>query len=107
MSSVVTDSCIKCKYMDCVEVCPADAFREGPNFLVIDQDECLDCTTCQSECPVGAIFSDTELPAGQQQFQRLNADLAKQWPIITAKKKPPADAKHWEGKPDKLRLLER
>jgi ferredoxin len=103
MAHVVTESCIKRKYMECLEV----AFREGPNFLVIDPDECLDHTLCVPECPVGAIFSETDLPAGQEQFKRLNAELAKQWSVITEKKQPPADAKNWEGKPDKLKRLER
>ena len=56
MAFVVTESCIKCKYMDCVEVCPVDCFHEGPNFLVIDPDECIDCTLCEPECPVEAIY---------------------------------------------------
>jgi ferredoxin len=106
MAHVVTESCIKCKYMDCVAVCPIDAFREGPNFLVINPDECLDDTLCVPACPVGAIFFEAELPAGQEQFKWLNAELATQWPGIWEKKQPPADAKEWEGKPDKLTLLE-
>ncbi len=107
MTFVVTENCIKCKYMDCVEVCPVDCFHAGPNFLVIDPDECIDCTLCEPECPVEAIFSEEELPAGQEQFIALNAELAKQWPVISEMGTPPADAKEWEGKPDKLRLLER
>ena len=107
MTYVVTENCIKCKYMDCVEVCPVDCFHEGPNFLAIDPEECIDCTLCEPECPVEAIFSEEELPAGQEQFKQLNAELAKQWPVITQMKDPPADAKEWEGKPDKLKLLER
>ncbi len=107
MTFVVTENCIKCKYMDCVEVCPVDCFHEGPNFLTIDPEECIDCTLCEPECPVEAIFSEEELPAGQEHFKQLNAELAKQWPVITEKKDPPADAKEWEGKPDKLGLLER
>jgi ferredoxin len=107
MTFVVTENCIKCKYMDCVEVCPVDCFHEGPNFLAIDPDECIDCTLCEPECPVEAIFSEEELPAGQEQFKQLNAELAKQWPVITEKKDAPADAKEWEGKPEKLKLLER
>ena len=86
MTFVVTENCIKCKYMDCVEVCPVDCFHEGPNFLVIDPDECIDCTLCEPECPVEAIFSEEELPAGQEHFKQLNAELAKQWPVITEKK---------------------
>src|SRR6478735_7457515 len=107
MTFVVTENCIKCKYMDCVEVCPVDCFHEGPNFLVIDPDECIDCTLCEPECPAEAIFSEDELPAGQEHFKQLNAELAKQWPVITEKKDPPEDAKEWEGKPDKFKLLER
>lgn len=107
MTFVVTEACIKCKYTDCVEVCPVDCFHEGPNFLVIDPDECIDCTLCEPECPVEAIFSEEELPAGQEQFRQLNAELAKNWPVITEKKAAPPDAKEWEGTPDKAKLLER
>ena len=69
MAFVVTESCIKCKYMDCVEVCPVDCFHEGPNFLVIDPDECIDCTLCEPECPVEAIFSEEEIPDGSGRLQ--------------------------------------
>ena len=75
MAFVVTETCIKCKYMDCVEVCPVDCFHEGPNFLVIDPDECIDCTLCEPECPVEAIFSEEEIPDGQESFLKLNAEL--------------------------------
>src|SRR5690554_7587376 len=68
MAFIVTDNCIKCKYTDCVEVCPVDCFYEGPNFLVIDPDECIDCALCEPECPAEAIFSEDELPAGQEAF---------------------------------------
>ncbi len=71
MAFVVTESCIKCKYMDCVEVCPVDCFHEGPNFLVIDPDECIDCTLCEPECPVEAIFSEEEIPDGQENFTQV------------------------------------
>ena len=77
MTYVVTESCIRCKYTDCVDVCPVDCFREGPNFLVIDPDECIDCTLCVAECPVEAIFAEDDVPADQQQFTALNAELAK------------------------------
>jgi ferredoxin len=107
MTFVVTESCIKCKYMDCVEVCPVDCFHEGPNFLVIDPDECIDCTLCEPECPVEAIYSEDEVPDGQESFKALNAELSRKWPVITEKGDAPADAKAWEGKPDKLKLLER
>ena len=105
MTFVVTENCIKCKYTDCVEVCPVDCFHEGPNFLVIDPDECIDCTLCEPECPAQAIFSEDDLPADQQQFLELNAELAKKWSVITEKKDPPPDAQNWDGKPDKLQYL--
>ncbi|RUQ39875.1 MAG: ferredoxin family protein [Candidatus Competibacteraceae bacterium] len=107
MTFVVTENCIKCKYTDCVEVCPVDCFHEGPNFLVIDPDECIDCTLCEPECPAQAIFAEDDLPAGQEQFLTLNAELAKQWPVITEKKDALPDAADWDGKPDKVQYLER
>ena len=107
MTYVVTENCIKCKYTDCVEVCPVDCFHEGPNFLVIDPDECIDCTLCVPECPINAIFAEDDLPEDQRQFLPLNAELAKAWPVITEKKDAPADAQEWENKPDKRKYLER
>ncbi len=89
MTFVVTENCIKCKYMDCVEVCPVDCFHEGPNFLVIDPDECIDCTLCEPECPAEAIFSEDEVPADQKDFLKINAELAKSWPVLTEKKPGP------------------
>jgi ferredoxin len=107
MTYVVTESCIRCKYTDCVEVCPVDCFHEGPNFLVIDPDECIDCTLCVPECPVDAIFAEDDLPEDQQQFLALNAELTKNWPVLTEKKDAPANAAEWEDKPDKINYLER
>ena len=107
MTFVVTDNCIKCKYTDCVEVCPVDCFYEGPNFLVIHPDECIDCALCEPECPINAIYPEDDVPAGQEAFIALNAELAPQWPTITVRKDAPADAKSWENKPGKLSLLER
>jgi ferredoxin len=107
MAYVVTENCIKCKYTDCVDVCPVDCFREGPNFLVIDPDECIDCTLCVPECPAEAIFAEDDVPEAQKAFIALNADLAKAWPPIIERKEPPPDAKEWDGKPDKAKLLER
>lgn len=107
MTFVVTESCIKCKYTDCVEVCPVDCFRAGPNFLVIDPDECIDCTLCEPECPVNAIYGEDDLPADQQHFLQLNAELAKEWPAITEKEDAPPDAEQWESVQDKLQYLER
>jgi ferredoxin len=107
MTYVVTESCIRCKYTDCVEVCPVDCFHEGPNFLVIDPDECIDCTLCVPECPVNAIFAEDDLPEDQKKFTEINADLAKKWPVLTEKKPAPEDAAEWENKTDKLKYLER
>lgn len=107
MTYVVAENCIRCKYTDCVEVCPVDCFREGPNFLVIDPDECIDCSLCVPECPANAIYAADELPAGQQQFIALNAELAKQWKAITDKKDAPADADEWLNVAGKLKYLER
>ena len=100
MTYVVTESCIRCKTMDCVEGCPVDCFREGENMLVIDPDECVDCGVCEPECPVNAIKPDTEL--GLEKWLSLNAAYAKIWPNITIKKPPPPDSKEWEGRPDKI-----
>ncbi|OGO93111.1 MAG: ferredoxin [Coxiella sp. RIFCSPHIGHO2_12_FULL_44_14] len=107
MTFVVLESCIRCKYTDCVEVCPVDCFREGPNMLVIDPEECIDCNLCVPECPVDAICSEEDLPDHQKEFLKLNAELAKQWPMITAKKPPPPDADEWATVPNKLHYLER
>ena len=106
MTYVVTENCIKCKYTDCVEVCPVDCFHEGPNFLAIDPDECIDCTLCEPECPAEAIYSEDDLPESMTHFLELNAELAQQWPVITEMKPGPEDAEEWNGKPDKLALLE-
>src|SRR6056297_2908097 len=105
MTFVVTESCIKCKYTDCVEVYPVDCFHEGPNFLVIDPEECIDCTLCEPECPVDAIFAEDEVPEEFRHFLGLNEELAPQWPVITEQKDPPADADEWKDVPDKLKLL--
>lgn len=107
MTYVVSESCIKCKYTDCVDVCPVDCFREGPNFLVIDPDECIDCTLCVAECPVEAIFAEDDLPQSQRHFTALNAELSKQWKPIVEKKDPLPDADEWKDVKDKLHLLER
>ncbi len=103
MTYIVNESCIKCKLMDCVEVCHVDCFYEGENMLVIHPDECIDCGVCETECPVEAIKPDTE--AGAEKWLKLNADYAKTWPNITIKRDPPANSKEWEGKPDKLKYF--
>lgn len=107
MTYVVVEECIKCKYTDCVDVCPVDCFHEGPNYLVIDPDECIDCTLCEPECPIGAIFADDDVPEGQEKFIALNEELSREWPVINASKESLPDAAEWENVPDKLKLLER
>lgn len=107
MTYVVTEPCIRCKYTDCVEVCPVDCFHEGRNFLAIDPEQCIDCALCVPECPVDAIYADDRLPAGQERFLALNAELARDWPVISRRKPPPADAEEWRAVADKLRYLER
>ena len=107
MTFVVVENCIKCKYMDCVEVCPVDCFYEGPNFLVIDPEECIDCALCPDECPANAIFPEDEVPEDQQEFIALNAELAQIWPNIDQSKPPPPDADEWNGVEGKLKYLER
>jgi ferredoxin len=107
MPFVVTENCINCKHTHCVEVCPADCFYEGPNFLVINPNECIDCALCPPKCPVGAIMEDRNVPADQQGFIRLNAELSAIWPNISETRDPPPDTEEWDGVPDKLKLLER
>jgi len=107
MTYVVTENCIRCKYTDCVDVCPVDAFHEGPNFLVINPDECIDCDVCVPECPANAIFAEDDVPADQAEFTDLNAELAAKWPVITGKKEPLTDADQWDGVENKLQYLER
>jgi len=107
MTFVVTESCIKCKLTDCVEVCPVDCFHEGPNFLVIDPDECIDCALCEPECPVNAIYPEDDVPEDQKLFLDLNAELSKNWPVINTQKDPLPDHKEWENVKDKLQYLDR
>jgi ferredoxin len=94
MTFVVTEACIKCKYTDCVEVCPVDCFYEGENMLVIDPDQCIDCAVCAPECPIDAIKSDTE--AGVEHWIEINAAFSKAWPNIDTKKPPFAEADDWK-----------
>ena len=107
MTYVVTESCIRCKYTDCVDVCPVDCFREGPNFLTIDPNECIDCAVCVPECPVNAIYAEDDVPSDQQQFIKMNLELAKQWPSITKSKAPLPDADDWKDVKTKLEHLEK
>jgi ferredoxin len=108
MTYVVTENCIKCKYTDCVAVCPVDCFVEGPNFLAINPDECIDCAVCIPECPADAIYADVDVPEDQKHMIALNAELSKGgWKPITRQKEPLVDADEWRGKPNKLNLLEK
>ena len=100
MTYVVNESCIRCKYMDCVEVCPVDCFYEGENMLVINPDECIDCGVCEPECPVEAITDD--LKPGLEQWLELNRKYSEVWPNITGKKAAPEDADKFKDEKDKL-----
>ena len=101
MPYVVTETCIKCKYTDCVEVCPVDCFYEGENMLVIHPEECIDCGVCEPECPIEAIKPDTEVDAAEKWLE-FNRQYSEAWPNITRKKEPPPDADDWQTTPDKL-----
>lgn len=107
MAYVVTEACIKCKYTDCVEVCPVECFHEGANMLAIDPDECIDCGACDPVCPTQAIFPEEEVPEDQQEFIQLNVELAGKWPLITEKKDPLPEADEFAEKSDKKALLEK
>lgn len=100
MTYIVNELCIKCKYMDCVEVCPVDCFYEGENMLVIHPDECIDCGVCEPECPAEAILPDTEDDA--ERWVAMNGEWAAKWPNITAKGESPADADDWKDTPNKF-----
>jgi ferredoxin len=103
----VTESCIRCKYTDCVDVCPVDCFKVGPNFLVIDPTECIDCAVCVPECPVNAIYADQDVPADQQEFIEINRALSESWPNITKKIDSLPDADAWAKVLPKRQLLDR
>jgi ferredoxin len=107
MTYIVTENCIRCKYTDCVEVCPVDCFYEGPNFLVIHPDECIDCGLCEPECPADAILHEDDLSDAQEIYFQLNTELSEIWPNINQRKAPLTDADKWNGEPDKLLYLER
>lgn len=103
MTYVVTENCVKCKYTDCVEVCPVDCFYEGENFLVINPDECIDCGVCEPECPAEAILPDSEAKASE--WAEFNKKYSAEWPNITRKKDPLPDAEDWNGKPGKADMV--
>ncbi len=106
MPHIVLESCIRCKYTDCVDVCPVDCFREGPNMLVIDPDECIDCAVCIPECPVEAILAEEDVPADQRKFIALNVEKSKIWPSITRTKDQLPTAEDFKDVKDKLGFLE-
>ena len=102
MTYVVTDSCVKCKYTDCVDVCPVECFHESSNMLVINPDKCIDCGVCVPECPVDAIKSEDNLNSEEQVWRERNKDFSQQWPNIKASKKPLPDANEYKDKTDKF-----
>lgn len=106
MTFVVTEACIRCKYTDCVSVCPVDCFHEGPNFLVIDPEVCIDCAVCVPECPVSAIAAEQDVPPGQHAFIELNARYAKVWPVIAEAREPLPEASQWADVSGKLEQLQ-
>ena len=106
MTHTVCEPCNDCKYTDCCVVCPVECFYQDEMMLYIDPQDCIDCEACVPECPVEAIFSEDEVPTGQEEFKKINADLSRKWPVITEKKAAPADAKQWEGVQEKKKLLE-
>jgi len=105
MTYIVTENCIQCKHTECVDICPADAFREGQNFLVIDPDECVDCGLCVPECPEDAIIAESDSTDADKVFIELNAELAQQWPEILEPAPPLSGFQDWSGKPDKIKHL--
>ncbi len=106
MTYLVTENCIKCKHTDCVTVCPVDCFYEGPNFLAINPDECIDCGVCVPECPIDAIVADNNTDIDVVFWSNLNKKLSAKWPVITKKKDPLPDHEEWNGKLNKINLLE-
>jgi ferredoxin len=106
MAFVVTEPCIKCKYTDCVDVCPVDCFHEGANMLVIDPDECIDCGACEPECPTNAIYAEDDLPEKYSEYKDINARLAPQWPVISSKKDPLPEADEFKDVESKREHLD-
>jgi len=107
MPFVITENCILCKHTTCAEVCPVDCLYEGPNFLVINPRDCIDCGICAAVCPVSAIMERRYVPQDQQKFIGLNEEMSLVWPNISEKMSPPPDAEEWDGVAGKLKVLER
>lgn len=106
MTYVVTEPCIRCRYTDCVEVCPVDCFHAGPNFLVVDPIGCIDCSLCVDECPAHAIYRDQDVPPEYADYLALNAELSKLWPVLSGREEPPPDADRWLDTKNKRAFLE-
>ena len=105
MTFVVSDKCIRCKYMDCIDPCPVDCFHEGPEFIVINPDECIDCNICAIECPVDAIYQDKELPEDQKDFIEINRRLSQIWPRAVSGSNPLSEREQWRDVPNKRQYL--
>jgi len=105
MTHVVTEACIRCKYTDCVAVCPVECLHEGPNFLVIDPAVCIDCGVCIAECPVEAIVEEKDLRPEHADYVALNAQLSQVWPLITQSHDSLPDADEWADRTGKRPLL--
>ena len=102
MTYVVNEKCIKCKYTDCVEVCPVDCFYEGKNMLVINPEECIDCGVCEPECPVEAIVSDTVNDPDMAKWLEINAEYSNKWPVIVQQKPPLENAEKHKDEDNKF-----
>jgi len=107
MTFIVGSPCVGCKDTECVSICPVDCFYEGPNMLVIDPEECIDCSLCEPECPIDAIYAEDDLPPDQQEFLELNRELSALWPVITEMKASPPNSDEWRDVKEKRQYLER
>ena len=105
MTYIINENCIKCKYTDCVEVCPVDCFYEGDNFIVINPEECIDCGLCEPACPVKAIYAEDELPPDQIPFVEINDNLSRKWPNLTQKKDAMPEAEKYAEIKNKIGML--
>ncbi|MEL6349329.1 MAG: ferredoxin FdxA [Myxococcota bacterium] len=105
MPYVVAEPCIKCRFTDCVDVCPVDCFRAGETMLVIDPEECIDCSACVEECPVNAIYADSDLPDRWSEYAELNAVFSRQWPLISESQAPLPTAEAFRDVKEKRHLL--